>query len=209
MTKARLLWLGMGVLAGLTLAAVGTRWLTRPYTFRGTQISPSLPAPDFTLTDQRGGAFHLHDQAGQVIVAFFGYSSCTDYCPATLARFKQVRAALGERAERVRFVLITVDPERDTPERLREYLAGFDPSFVGLTGGLAEMEPVWEGYWVFREKQIPDEAAGHSHAEENYVVAHPERIYVVDARGNLRLTYSGEATASDLAQDLQALLQES
>jgi protein SCO1/2 len=79
------------------------------------------------------------DQKGKVALIFFGYTNCPDVCPTTLTQFKKIRAQLGKSADRVEFVLITVDPQRDTPDRLRDYLAGFDPTFIGLTGSLPDL----------------------------------------------------------------------
>ena len=78
--------------------------------------------------------FHLAGQRGRVVLLFFGFTSCPDVCPTTLSDFKQVRQRLGKDADRVSFVFITVDPDRDTPERMAKYASGFDPSFIGLSG---------------------------------------------------------------------------
>jgi len=182
----------LGVVVGATLA--GMAWFARPYVFHGAVIEPPVLASDFSLTDQNAQAFRLSAQAGHVVLLFFGYTTCPDECPATMARFKQIRSELGREAERVQFVLVTVDPEVDTPARLREFLAKFDPSFVGLTGTRAELEPVWKTYGVYQEKQSGGE------------VAHASRIYAIDAQGNLRLTYTTDTPAEEIARDIRQLL---
>ncbi len=172
------------------------------YRFHGTLFEPPQPAADFALTDQNGQTVRLSAYRGQVVLLFFGYTHCPDVCPTTLTQFKHLRARLGNQAERVRFVFITVDPERDTPEYLRAYLAGFDPSFIGLTGPIADLEAVWNRYGVYRQKQvISDTAAG-------YLVDHTARIYAIDTRGNLRLTWLMDTDTADLLQDVRHLLEE-
>ncbi|MBI3961298.1 MAG: SCO family protein [Deinococcus sp.] len=185
--------LGLVITAGLALAVAGTGLFTRPYVFHGSLIDPPVPAVDFALTDQFGQPFHLSQQTGNVVLLFFGYTSCPDECPATLAQLKQVRAQLGNQAERVRVVFITVDPEQDTQEHIGEFLARFDPAFTGLTGSTAELEPVWRSYGVYQAKRTE-------------LVEHTSRIYAIDPRGNLRLTYPIETSDNDLARDIQQLL---
>ncbi len=193
----------LSLLAAVLLAACA------PYTYHGSLIDPPVAASDFTLSDQHGGTFRLSDQAGRVVLLFPGYTACPDACPATLAQFKRIRNSLGADAERVRFVLLTVDPERDTAERLAEYLAGFDPGFVGLTGSVETLEPVWKSLGVFREKQplsSAPAAVAHEHADGDYLMDHTVRIYVVDTDGRLRLTYTADVAADDIARDVRQLL---
>lgn len=199
--KAKLILSGVGILVVLLLAVVGTQLFAQPYTFRGSLIDPPLPSHDFVLTDQAGQPFRLRDQQGNVVVMAFGYTACPDVCPTTLADFKRVRTLLGEQAEHVRFVFVTVDPERDTPERLGQYMAAFDPSFRGLSGADADLEQVWNNYGIYHEKQYVGSAAG-------YLVDHTSRIYVVDAQGNLRLTFPFGTQVEDMAEDIRHLAEE-
>jgi protein SCO1/2 len=189
---------GVGALVGLALIAALV--LARPYSYRGSLIDPPVPAADFTLTDGEG-AFSLSDQRGKLVLLFFGYTTCPDVCPATLGEMKQVRARLGDQAEDVRFVFITVDPQRDTPERISRYAAAFDPTFFGLTGSEAELEPVWEGYFVYRKITPQGSAAG-------YLVDHSARIYLIDPSGNLLLTYSFGTPVDDILQDVRHVLKQ-
>ena len=192
-------WLALGLLAGLLV--VGGLVLTRPYAYNGSMIDPPVPAPDFTLQQAGGGEYRLSDQRGKLVVMFFGYTTCPDVCPATLAEMKQVRASLMDKDEQVEYVFVTVDPERDTPERMQQYLAGFDSTFVGLSAPLADLEPVYAGYGVFRAVQEGNSAAG-------YLVDHTSRVYVIDAQGGLRLTYTFGTPPEDMAADLRQLLKE-
>ena len=186
--KLNITLVGIGVMLGVTLAVAGTMWLARPPAWRGVVIEPPVPASNFVLTDQRGETFQLKQQAGQVLVLYFGYTTCPDECPATLAQFKQVKAELGRDADRVRFILITVDPETDHPAQLAGFLEKFDVTFTGLTGTRSELAPVWDSYGVQGDKQ------------------HVSRIYALDLQGNLRLTYAAETPAIEIASDLRQLL---
>ena len=194
------LW-GLGLAAVLMIGAAGLWVLTQSYSFHGSVIDKPMRAPDFTLTAQDGKPFQLAPQKGNLVVIFFGYASCPDVCPTTLSEFKKTRARLSRENNHVKFVFITVDPERDTQQKLRDYINAFDPSFIGLTGTMVELEPVWKAYGVYREKQPSDNPTAYS-------VDHSSRVYVVDASGNLRLTYSFGEPAEEMAQDLNYLIGE-
>lgn len=185
------------------LALVATVVFARqPYTFHGDRLEPLRPAPDFALTDDENGIFRLRDQRGRVLLIFFGYTFCPDICPMALATLSRAEQLLGPEASRVRFVFITVDPERDTPARLQQYLSHLGPSFSGLSGDRQTLEQVWRDYGVHvaREEQ-PNSLAG-------YLVAHSTWTYLVDPEGNLRLVYPLDVSAEDLAEDVRALLKE-
>jgi protein SCO1/2 len=175
--------------------------LSRPYTFRGSLVNPPAPASNFTLNDQYGQPFRLSDQRGKLILMFFGYTNCPDVCPATLAQFKQVDTRLGAQAEKIRFVFVTVDPQRDTPERMKTYLDAIDPNIVGLSGSQADLDPVWRDYGVYHQQQ-----PGTS--TDNYleVIEHSAPVYLVDTQGDLRLTYPPVPAVDDLLQDIRYLL---
>jgi protein SCO1/2 len=136
----------------------------------------------------------LSGQQGNAVLLFFGYTSCPDVCPATLAAFKQMRAQLGAAADRVQFVMVTTDPAVDTPAKLSQFLGGIDPALVGLTGSRAELMPVWAAYGVYVDQVAPG------------AVDHTSRLYAVDAAGNLRLTYQADTPPADVAQDVRRLL---
>ncbi len=184
------------LLISLTLAACGR---SAP-SFRGTPLSSPIPAPDFVLTDQHGQPFRLSDQRGYVVLLFFGYTSCPDVCPTTLATWKRVYEALGSDAERVRFVLITVDPERDTRGRLQQHLAIFNPAFIGLTGTPDELAAVYKAYGVYQAKAAASESAA------DYLVDHTASVYVIDRDGQWRLHFSFGTPAEDMVHDIRELL---
>jgi protein SCO1/2 len=135
-----------------------------------------------------------------VILLYFGYTSCPDVCPTTLAEFAQVKKQLGPAAQRLRVALVTVDPERDTPKRLRTYARTFDSTFLGLTGTRHTLASVWKAYGVYvQSHRIPDSSAG-------YVVDHSATTFVIDANGNLRLAIPFGTSVEDIRHDLQLLL---
>ncbi|RMF33812.1 MAG: SCO family protein [Chloroflexi bacterium] len=168
--------------------------------FRGTAIEPPRPAADFVLTDQDGRPFRLSDQRGHVVLLFFGYTHCPDVCPATLTTWKQVHEALGDDADRVRFVFITVDPERDTPERLKEHVTLFGPDFLGLTGPPEALEAVYKAFGVYREKVTTEESA------LGYLMNHTARTYLLDQEGRWVLSYAFGTPAEDIVHDIRQLL---
>lgn len=170
--------------------------------FHGFVLDPPQPAPDFTLTDQAQNPFRLSDQRGSVVVLFFGYTACPDVCPATLAQYARVKRELGTLADQVRFAFITVDPDRDTPARLRDYLGRLDPGVYGLWGTGEEVGRVLDAYGVYVEVvDAPASPAG-------YWINHTALSYVVDRNGNLRLAHPFGFEPEDLAADLRRLLLE-
>jgi protein SCO1/2 len=134
-----------------------------------------------------------------VVVVFFGYTQCPDVCPTTMAELAQVKKALGPDGERVQGIFVTVDPQRDTPEVLTNYLASFDPSFVALRGTPEQTQAVAKEFKVFFAK-VPGKTEG------SYTVDHTAGSYILDANGNIRVfeRYGGGVPA--LTADLKALL---
>jgi protein SCO1/2 len=168
-------------------------------TFRGGALEPPRPAPDFALQRSDGNQFRLSQHRGQVVVMTFGYTFCPDVCPTTLAEFAQIRTRLGPASGHVRFVFITVDPERDSPERVRAYTDAFDSTFIGLTGTVAQLEAVRRDYGVTARKRV---VAGTSAA---YLVDHSALIYVVDREGRLRLLFPFGTSVDDMTHDIRLL----
>ncbi len=191
------------ILTGIfAVAVVAMIVFKQPYTFHGAVINPPLPVTDFALQTANGETFRLSDAKGKIVLLFFGYTSCPDVCPTTLAIFKQVYERLGEDAQKIAFVMITADPDRDTPEKVAEYVARFNPEFIGLSGSLSNLEPIWKQLGVFVEKQDSGSAAG-------YLVSHTSSIYVLDPNGGLLMTFPYGTTAIDMADDLTELSKQS
>jgi protein SCO1/2 len=192
-------WLVLGVLIGLIF--IFGVVLARPYVLRGSLIEPPAPAPPIQLTDQNGTVFDLAQTKGKLVLIFFGYTTCPDVCPATLADMKRVQEGIGNQSAQVKMVFITVDPQRDTPARLKEYMAIFSKDFVGLSGTQPELEPVWKAYGVYR-------AIRPGTTDKDYLVDHTARIYVIDKQNRLRLTYPFGETVDDMLADIRFLLKE-
>ncbi len=179
-----------------------------PAGLRGEPILPERPAPDFLLQGPGGADWRLSEARGRVVALFFGYTHCPDVCPQTLNRVRQALLQLDDdQAAEVLSVLITVDPERDSAERLERYVTGFGAGFVGLRGSPEAIADVAAGYGVRYEKELPD-GADPQVAAENYSVAHSGRVFLIDAAGQLRTSFIGPFTPEEMAQDLRLLLAE-
>ncbi len=206
--------------AALTLAAAGAAAAAGacdrllPPSFHGAVIEPPGPAPALRLpvatapgaaagATPAGGrpTFDLARataDSGRAALVFFGYTHCPDVCPTTLHDWVRVRRALGGDAARVRFVFVTVDPERDTPDAVARYVRAVDTSFVGLAGSRAEVDAVQRTWGVASYRDGGSDSA--------YTVAHPAQVFAVDREGRLRLTHALGARPDDVAADLRQLL---
>lgn len=171
----------------------------KPYSFHGTVINPPLPVTDFTLQTANNEVFSLSDQKGKIVLLFFGYTSCPDVCPVTLATFKQVYDNLGEDSQKVRFVMITADPDRDTPDKVAEYVMRFNSEFIGLSGDMTALDSIWKELGVFIEKQESGSAAG-------YLVSHTASVYVLDQNGGVFMTFPYGTGATEIADDIRQIL---
>ncbi|MFO7312133.1 MAG: SCO family protein [Bacillota bacterium] len=191
------------VLVGLAGWGAWTLWGPKPLSqqaFHGFVLDPPQPAPELGLIDQHGKPFRLADHRGRAVMLFFGYTNCPDVCPATLIYYTQVKRELGPLADRVRFVFVTVDPEYDTPERLREYVNRFDPSFYGLWGSPEELEPVLANYGIYVSK-VPNE-----NSPVGYWVNHTALSFVIDPQGRLVLAFPFGVEPQDMAADLRRII---
>src|SRR5262245_60549690 len=170
--------------------------------FKGGLLTPSRAAPDFTLKTQDGQDFTLSRARGKVLAISFGYTFCPDVCPTTLAELTQVKARLGTDARRFQALFVTVDPERDTPARLREYLSAFSRGFTALTGSPERLADTRKAYGVVAEKRV---VAGTAAA---YLIDHTAFVYVVDPTGQLRLMFPFGMSIDDMTHDVKLLLKQ-
>jgi protein SCO1/2 len=155
---------------------------------------------DFALTDHNGQQFQLSSLRGKAVVILFGYTSCPDACPTTLSKLSSVYRRLGDDAKRVKVLYVSVDPQRDTPEVLKEDLGSFQVDVLGLTGTKAEIDKVVALYGAEYEiVPIPDSV-------EKYSVAHTTTLYALDAAGRARLEFPYDATADQIVAGLRAIL---
>ena len=188
----RIFWIGTGILLLAVLAAaVATILIQMNQTFAGSAINPPSPASDFSLTSQTGTTVRLSDFRGKYVLLFFGYSHCLDQCPATMAVLAKARSELGAQANNVQVLFVSTDPAHDTPQSMGEFLARFDPTFIGLTGSMEQLQPIWKAYGV----TVQDGGETHS-----------SYTYLVDPNGNLRLTYAYPSTPEAISSDLKLLI---
>lgn len=180
------------------LAACGSGEVD-PSQFKGTMLPTSIPAPDFTLTNAAGEAVSLSDYKGEIVLLYFGYTFCPDICPTTLAELKKVQEGLDNEGEKMQVVMVTVDPERDTPEKLAEYVGHFHPDFVGLSGTKEEIDVAGAGYGLYYERHEGSEATG-------YLVDHTARVFVVDPLGNYQLSFAYGTPVEDIVHDLRLMM---
>jgi protein SCO1/2 len=195
----------VGLIAFLIVGAeaVGVFLFSKPDNFRGTTYAEPYPiAPEIELTRAAGKGFQLSQVRGKVVALFFGYTSCPDVCPTTMAELKQALEKLGTRSEQVQVLFVTVDPQRDTPERVQEYVDHFNPSFIGLSGSEPDLAKVWNEYGVFRQVVDGTSAAG-------YLVDHTARVTLIDQQGNLRVSFPFDTPVEDVVHDLNLLLSSS
>ncbi|HET9590068.1 MAG TPA: SCO family protein [Anaerolineales bacterium] len=199
----RILLVGLFSFLLVGAVAAGVLLFSRSEGFRGTGYAePYPPAAEIELVRSNGDSFRLSELRGNVVLLFFGYTSCPDVCPTTMAELKQALEKLSEEdASQVQVLFVTVDPERDTPERVQQYVDHFNPDFIGLSGTEAELAGVWRDYGVFRAIVDGTSAAG-------YLVDHTARVTVIDEEGQLRLSYPFDTPVDNIVHDLKLLLRE-
>ena len=168
--------------------------------FKGGLFDPPRPVPDFALRGTDGSELRLSRFRGKVVALGFGYTFCPDVCPTTLADLAQARKRLGAAAKQFQVVFVTVDPERDTPDRLRAYLGAFDKTFLGATGTSEELAQVRKAYGISAVKKVFE---GTSAA---YLVHHSSFIYLIDPMGNLKVMLPFGRSVDDAVHDVKMLL---
>lgn len=167
--------------------------------FKGIDISGAPYGRGFSLTDFNGTQRSLADYQGKVVMLYFGFVQCPDVCPTALALASAVMQQLGADAPEVQLLFVTVDPERDTPELLRGYMAAFDPSFVALTGSAEEIKTAADEFRVFFKK-VP--------TGSSYTMDHTALTYLFDPQGRIRVVLRHEQNAEDYTADIRRLLAE-
>jgi protein SCO1/2 len=192
----RTLIIGGGMLAALLLLALSPALvgLFVPH-FHGTEYDTPALVEDFTLRRADGGTFRLSDTRGRVVVLYFGYTECPDVCPTTLYDLHRARELLGDQASSLVVAFVTIDPDNDTPQKLADYTAAFDPTFIGLYGTPQELQAVYDRFGVTVE-------------EQTYSLTHTNAAFVLDRAGRLRLRMHFDAGPDDMAADLRVLIRE-
>lgn len=169
-----------------------------PYEFHGTELPNAQPIPEVTLESNQG-EMSLYDFKGQYTFVYFGYTFCPDVCPITLSNLKQVKAELGDQGREMAVVMITVDPERDTPEKLAEYVAHFDDDFVGLSGDIEKIDALGKPFGLYYEHQEGTAASG-------YLVNHTARTFLLNKDSEVIMTFAHQTPANEIYEDLAHLL---
>lgn len=179
----------------LALAGCGDK----PAAFVGTDITGASFGGHLALTDHNGQPRRLEDFRGKAVVLFFGYTACPDVCPTALARFAEVMKVLGPQAAQVQVLFVTLDPERDSEQRLKDFVPWFHPGFLGLRGDRAQTVAVVKEFRVHSAKKEVGGGMG-------YVLDHSAGAYVFDPAGRLRLYLRDTAGVEEVAGDLRLLL---
>lgn len=159
--------------------------------FHGGAINPVGPAADIHMVDQNGNDFQLSVLQGKIVLVFFGFLNCPDECPLTMSNLSRAMKSLGDSAQDVQVVMVSTDPVRDSSKAMKAYLANFDPTFLGITGSLDQLKSIWSDYGVV----VLDGGETHS-----------SYTYVIDQRGDLRMTFDTEMTPDEISSDLKTLL---
>lgn len=164
-----------------------------------SEIDPPRPITEFTFTADDGLPLSLSNLRGRYVLLAFGYTHCPDVCPSNLLEFRQVKRALGEQAEDVAFVFISVDPDRDSPEFLNRYLQRYDTSFIGLQGDDEGLNAIKDDFGLFWDVR----RVGN---ETNYIVDHTASRFLLNPDGELIRIYSFTTTPRVMEEDIRALL---
>jgi len=168
--------------------------------FKSGVFDPPSAAPDFELQGSNGSPVVLSKFRGKVVALAFGFSYCQRVCPVTLANLSEVFKKLGAAATDVQVIFVSVDPDRDTPSRLREYLQFFNPTFLGATGKKGQIDAVRQAYGVFADKvQSENKKLG-------YEVHHSSSIFLIDREGKLRVLVPFGRSPQAILNDVNLLL---
>lgn len=186
--------LGAAAAVAATLVACGD---SKPV-FKGSDITGTQLGRGMELSDHNGKLRQLSDFSGKVVVVFFGFTQCPDVCPTALAELTEVMKKLGPDADRVQVLLISVDPERDTPEVLKQYVTAFDPRFLGLTGTPDQVKKAAASFKAYYAKAPTKDG--------NYTMDHTAAFYLLDGKGESRVLVNNNVGVDALTQDIQALL---
>jgi protein SCO1/2 len=180
-------------------ALVGCQPAPQPPVFQATDITGAAFARDFKLTDHNGQVRNLASFKGKVVAIFFGYTHCPDVCPTTLSDFATALQQLGPQAAQVQVLFVTLDPQRDTPELLKQFVPAFNPGFLGMSTDAESLKALAKEYKVVYQKTSVKGA-------DDYLIDHSAGTYVYDPQGRLRLLVPYGSSPDAIAQDLKILL---
>lgn len=196
-------------------------WMTALLSLALATSATAVVPDELPIYDDIGGEFsamstldrevRLSDYREKVVLIFFGYTSCQDICPATLGHLRSLMAKLGPMADQVQILFVTVDPENDTAEHLKAYLARFDPRFVGMTGSLADVASIARLYLVKHDpshdtKVTTEHNKAKTYTDESFQYAHSQQIYLVDGKGRTRALFFAGSPLDEMQTAIQSLL---
>lgn len=191
---------------------------TAPLPFKGTRLTAEAPAFSFVLHDQFGEETGLNNHRGKVVILTFLYTNCPDVCPITTSQLRSAREMLGDSADDIAIIAVSVDPERDTTEAAHQFSERWrmTDSWSYLVGTEDELRPVWKAYYLdpaipnSRSEEHADDSriAGgvDAHVAESYLVIHSAPIYLIDQDGNMRVVFTLPFETEDLVHDIELLL---
>jgi protein SCO1/2 len=191
----------MLVLSMVVLSGCTNVFGEEDYEYFGGTFDPPNEAAPIDLTDQHGNPFSLDDLEGKMVLLYFGYTWCPDFCPTTLLDIQRIEQELGDDAEQVEVVFVSVDPERDTEARLLEYMEFFGPDFYALRGTEEQTRQVARDYNIMYARQESGSVSG-------YLVDHTTSLFAIDQEGNLALTWAYGTEVENITEDLQHLLKD-
>ena len=174
----------------------------------GTLLNPSLEIDDFSLLSA-GETLKISDFEGKFVVLAFGYTYCPDACPTTMARLASTMRLLGEQADQVQVVLVSVDEQRDSPDKLAAYTEAFNDTFKGVWVSKPDSSAFFSTLGIYHERAVPTEVVSTEAAAENteeYLIDHTTSTIVLDREGNWRLVWNFELSAEEMAFDLSRLI---
>ncbi len=169
-----------------------------PEQFHGTWLDPAMEMPDLTVLAS-ATPLDEHVFADKYVLLAFGYTYCPDVCPTTMSRLKRTVSLLGDDANKVQVILISVDPDRDTPEKLASYAASFHPSFIGLGGSLEQIRSITGPLGIYHARADSSDQVA---TDGGYIVDHTAYILAREPGGGIRLIWSFEKTPEEMAEDL-------
>jgi protein SCO1/2 len=177
-----------------SLVLIAMLWVSLPHEV----TQPSNVGGPFTMVDQNGKTVTDADFRGEPFLVFFGFTHCPDICPTTLYEMSEVMKRLGPDANKTRALFVSVDPERDTPEKLKQYLSSFDPRVIGLTGTQAQVDAIKKAYRVY-SKKVPLK-------DGDYTMDHTAVVYLMDKNGRFIAPFNLQRSADEAAADLRKRL---
>jgi len=195
MNRRHLLALSLGTLG---LVACSEK-AAAPAAFVGIDITGADYAKGFSLTDHNGKLRTLADFKGKVVVVFFGFTQCPDVCPTSMSELAEAKRLLGPDGDRLQGIFISIDPERDTPEIMQQYMANFDPTFLALYAAPDALPEVAKSYKIYYKKV-------NGPTPTSYSMDHSAGSYVYDPQGRIRLYNRYGSGAPALAADVKKLL---